>query len=81
MPVVGRRNDDRLNLFVVEQFAEVPVGLGARPACRQPFFQARLANLAHGGQIRIFLILEIVDVLAADQPVADEAQLYAVVGA
>ena len=67
--------------MIVEQFAEIPIGLGARSTRRQPLFQARLADFAHGGQIRVFLILEIVDVLAADQSVADEANLYAVVGA
>jgi hypothetical protein len=44
-------------------------------------FKTRLINIAHGGQIYIRLILEIVNVLATDQSEADESDLYAFVRA
>ena len=55
------------------------IAFGAGAARCQALFQARLADFAHRGQVRVLLILEIVDVLAADQPIADEADLDAVV--
>jgi len=79
--MVGRADHDGLNVFIVEELSEILVGLGAGPTCGDSFFEARLAYFAHGGQIGVLLILEIVDVLAADQAVADEADLHAVVGA
>ena len=51
------------------------------PAGRDALFQARLVDVAHGREVHVLLILEIVDVLAADQAVADKSDLDAIVGA
>ena len=56
-------------------------GFGAASARRDALFQARLVDVAHGRKIGVLLILEIEDVLGADQSIPDEADLHAVVGA
>ena len=42
-------------------------------------FQARLIHVGHRRQVGIRLVFEIANVLAADQAVADEAHLHAIV--
>ena len=81
VPVIGRADDHGLQVLVVEHAAEVGIRFGAAPARRDALFQARLVDVAHGGKIGVLLILEIEDVLGADQAVADEADLHAVIGA
>ena len=81
VPVVGRTHHHGLNIFIVQQFSKIAIGFGAGSTRREALFQARLADFAHGGQVGVFLIFEIVDMLAADQAVADEAHLDAIVGA
>lgn len=79
--MVRRGDYDGLNVFVVEQPAKIAIALGARPASRHAFFQARLINIAHSREVRVLLVPEIVDMLMADQPVADKAYLNAVISA
>jgi hypothetical protein len=79
--VVRSAYDDGFEIFVFEHLPEVGIWLGSLTACGYALFKARLINIAHCRQIHIGLILEIVNVLAADQPEADESNLYAFVRA
>ena len=56
-------------------------GLAPPSARRDALFQARLVNIAHGRKIGVLLILEIEDVLGADQSIPDEADLHTVIRA
>src|ERR1022692_1581704 len=81
VPVVRRTYDDGFEVFVFEHLPEVSIWLGSLTARGYALFKARLINVAHGRQINVGLIFEIVNVLAADQPEADESDLYAFVRA
>src|SRR5215471_4656237 len=57
------------------------VALGARAARGEALLESRLVDIRERHQIRIVLVLEVVYVLSADQSVADESNLDAVVRA
>ena len=74
-------HDSGLQFLVIEHAAEVGIRFGAAPARSDALFQARLVDMAHSGKIGVLLILEIEDVLGADQSIPDEADLYPVIRA
>jgi hypothetical protein len=75
VPVIRRRDDYGLQIFVVQELPKISVGLGGLPACCDALFESWLIDVAHGGQIHIFLIAKVVNVLAAYETEADEADL------
>ena len=79
VPVVRRRDHNRLNILVVEQPAEIGVAFRARAAVGQALLEPGLINVGESHQVNIRLALEIVDVLPADEPVADEPHPDAIV--
>src|ERR1035441_5004801 len=81
VPVVRSAYDDGLEIFVLEHLPEVGIWFSSLTARSYALFKARLVNIAHGCQIHVGLILEIVNVLATDQSEADEPNLSAVVRA
>jgi len=81
VPVIGGADDNGLQVRVVEHAAEVGIRFGSAAAGRDALFQARLVDVAHGGEIGVLLVFEIEDVLGADQSVAVEADPDAVIGA
>jgi len=66
VPMVGRGHNHRLNIFVVEKLAKIGIAFRVSAARCHTLFQAWLVDIGHGRQIRVRLIFEIADVLAAD---------------
>ena len=81
VPVIGRGYDDGLQVFLFEQLSKIPVRLGFLAAGCHTLFEARLVDVAHPDQVGVVLIAEVANVLAADESVADETDLHAVIGA
>jgi hypothetical protein len=77
--MVRRRNHDRVEILVVEHPPEIGESFCFAAAGRNALLQSRLVYVAHGGKVHILLVLEIVDVLGADQPVPDESDLDTIV--
>src|SRR3954447_26160059 len=78
--MIGSCNDDGIDVLVVEELAEVPVCPGARAtAGSDTLFETRLIGVAHRDHVHVLLILEIEDVLRADESVADETDPNAIV--
>ena len=81
MPMVGRGYHHRLNILVVEELPEIAITFGVAAARSYALLHPRLVGVAHGDHVDVFLVLEVEDVLRADQPVSDEANADTIVGA
>ena len=82
MPVVRRRDDDALDVLVLVHLPEIAVALGVGTLhVRQTLVHPRLVAVAHAQQFDILELLEIRDVLLADQAESDDPDADAVVGA
>ena len=79
--MIGGANHDGLEVLVVEHPAEVAVRLRTSAHGREAGFQPRLVDLSQRRAIHVLQVLEILDVLNADQSVADETDLHPIVGA
>ncbi len=79
VPVVGGRDDDRIDVAIVEQGPEVAIlsGTPADQGC--PFIETSAMDLGKRDQAGIRLLLEIQDVPLADQPEPDEAETNPIV--
>jgi hypothetical protein len=78
--MIGSLDHNRIDAAILQQPAEVAIRCGAAATGGYTFREARLVNVADGGQLYIWLSFEVVYVLACDEPVADEADPHAVVG-
>jgi len=82
MPVVRRGDNDSRDILVLVHLPEivVPLCIGAFHV-GEPLFHPRLIGVAHAQQFDIFELLEVRDVLFADQTKADDTNADPVVGA
>ena len=80
VPMVGRGDDNGLDVLIVEQLAKVAIGLRAAAQLGDAFVHARRVSLGEGHHVGVFLVLEVEDMLRADESVANEADAHAVVG-
>src|SRR5947209_20468591 len=71
MPMIWCRDDHGLDFPVFEQLSKIFVAFSASAAGRNALLEPGLIDITHGGQVGIHLLFEIVDVLSADQTVAD----------
>jgi hypothetical protein len=71
VPVVGAGDADGIDVFVVEQAAEVGIAAGVHAGFGADGFQALLEagliDLGEGGEVGVVLAEEVVDMLGADQ--------------
>src|SRR5262249_50631036 len=80
VPVVGRRDDHRVNVFAIKQGAEIGVAARSLAELRQALVEPPSVNLGETDQSGVGLLLEVQDMTFADQTVAEEADVYALVG-
>ena len=66
VPVIRSADDNSLQILVLEHLPEVGIRLRGLTARGHPLLKTRLVNIAHGGEIHIRLIFEIMNVLPAD---------------
>ena len=78
--MVGRRDDHRVDVVVVEQGPEVAVAAGGAARECDGLVAPAAVDLGDGHDAGVGLIPEVEDVPLADQAEADEAQAHAVVG-
>ena len=81
VPVVGRGDDDGVEVLAVEQLAEVGVGIGLAAGLLAGGEQVGLVDVADGGDLAIVVRQEGVEQLVAAIADADEAEADALVGA
>ena len=65
-PVVGSRDNDRLNTLVAERSAKTAVTFCLRSAIGKTLAQARFVDPSHGGAVNVPVVHELVSVLATD---------------
>ena len=80
VPMVGRGDHHGLDVLVIQHFAEVAIRLRAAAQLGDALIHARRIGLGEGHHIGVLLVLEVEDMLRADEPVANETDADAVVG-
>src|SRR6185436_15748142 len=80
VPVLGRGDDHRVDLAVLEQLAEVAVGPGLAAGGGDRFFQAGLEDVADGRDLDVLVGEEVAEVDGAEGAHADHADADPVVG-
>src|SRR5260370_33239397 len=81
MPMVGRGNDARVHLTIVQELWEVAVSFDGAADQGAGLFEPAAMHLGHRGQANVRLGLKVEHVTLANQSVANEPDVHALVGA
>src|SRR5437868_15515862 len=85
MPVIGSSDGDGVDGFVFKKLANIGVGLGLGEALLLDLLQALIEyggiDVAEGGDLRVGIPRQLLDVVIASAVQADDGDLHAVIGA